>query len=135
MMNGMSLHPYPKGATIGCQISIILLTFIHKCKPYSGQPLAEGGVTHGHFRCGRPSGGNKDTFGRNDSIPIIASNVNLGCISLSFAFFNTAKESTKFRQSWRAEITNLISKGFRRDVLLGVDDCREIIKLAAKSYK
>ena len=23
MMNGMSLHPYPKGATTGCQISIL----------------------------------------------------------------------------------------------------------------
>ena len=30
-----------------------------------------------------------------------------------------------FRQSWRAEITDLISKGFRRDVLLRVDDCKK----------
>ena len=116
-------------------IVAILLTFIHECKPYSGQPLTEGGVSHGHFRCSRPSGRNENAFSRNDSIPIITSYIDLGCVSFSFAFFNTAKESTKFRQSWGAEIADLISKGFRRDVLLGVDDCREIIKLAAKSYK
>ena len=27
-MNGMSLHPYPKGATIGCQISIVWCTVV-----------------------------------------------------------------------------------------------------------
>ena len=30
-----------------------------------------------------------------------------------------------------AEIADLISKGFRRDILLGVDDCREVIELTA----
>ena len=98
-------------------------------------PLAEGGVSHGHLRCSRPSGRNKDAFGRNDSIPIIASYIDLGRVSFSFAFFNTAKESTKLRQCWGAEVADLISKGFRRDVLLGVDDCREIIELTAESYK
>ena len=34
-----------------------------------------------------------------------------------------------------AKVTDLISKGFRRDVLLGVDDCREIIELTAEGYK
>ena len=81
-------------------IVAILLTFVHECKPYSGQPLAEGGVSHGHLRCSRPSGRNEDAFGRNDSIPIITSYIDLGCVSFSFAFFNTAKESTKLRQCW-----------------------------------
>ena len=109
-------------------IVAILLTFIHKCKPYPRQPLAEGGVSHGHFRCGRPSSRNKDAFGRDDSIPIIASNIDLSCIGLAFAFFNTTEESSKLRQRWGAEVTDLVGKGFRRDVLLGVDHCREIIK-------
>jgi len=97
--------------------------------------LAEGGVSHRHFRCGRPSGRNKDAFGRDDSIPIIASNIDLSCIGLAFAFFNTTEESSKLRQRWGAEVTDLVGKGFRRDVLLGVDHCGEVIELTTKSYK
>jgi hypothetical protein len=97
--------------------------------------LAEGGVSHGHFRCGRPSGGNKNTFGRDDSIPIIASNIDLGGISLAFAFFDTTEKSSKLRQRRGAEVTDLVGKGFCRDVFLGVDHCREIVKLTTQSYK
>ena len=116
-------------------IVAILLTFVHECKPDSRQPLAEVGISHGHLRCSRPSGRNKDAFGRNDSIPIITSYIDLGRVSFSFAFFNMAKEPTKLCQCREAKVTDLISKGFRRDVLLGVDDCREIIELTAEGYK
>ena len=46
----------------------------------------------------------------------------------TFAFFNPTEESSKLRQRW-AEVNNLVGKGFRRDVLLGVDHCREIVNL------
>ena len=59
----------------GCKCSnfmiiAILLTFVHESKPNPGQPLAESGVTHGHFCRGRPPSSNKDAFGRYDSISI-----------------------------------------------------------------
>ena len=63
------------------------------------------------------------------------SNIDLSCIGLAFAFLNTTEESSKLRQRWGAEVTDLVGKGFRRDVLLGVDHCREIIKLTTESYK
>ena len=63
------------------------------------------------------------------------SNIDLSCIGLAFAFFNTTEESSKLRQRWGAEVTDLVGKGFCRDVFLGVDHCREIIKLTTKSYK
>jgi hypothetical protein len=116
-------------------IVAILLTFVHESKPDSGQPLAEVGISHGHLRCSRSSGCNKDAFGRNDTVTVITPYINLCRVSFSFAFFNTAKESSKLRQCWGAEIADLISKGFRRDILLGVDDCREVIELTAEGYK
>ena len=71
-------------------IVAILLAFVHECKPDSRQPLAEVGMSHGHLCRSRPSCSNKDAFGRNASIPIITSYIDLGRVCFSFAFFNMA---------------------------------------------
>ena len=68
----------------------------------------EVGISHVHLRCSRSSGCNEDAFGRNDTITPY---INLCRVSFSFAFFNTAKESSKLRQCWGAEIADLIKQG------------------------
>ena len=62
-------------------IVAILLTFVHESKPDSGQPLAEVGISHGHLRCSRSSGCNKDAFGRNDTVTVITPYINLRRVS------------------------------------------------------
>ena len=75
----------------------ILLAFVHECKPDSRQPLAEVGISHGHLCRSRPSCSNKDAFGRNDSIPIITSYIDLGrvCFSLPSSTMAMRKMSVR----------------------------------------
>ena len=111
----------------------VLLTFIHKCKPSPGKPLAERGVSHGHFSCSRPPCRNQNPLGRYNSIAIAASHINFRCIRLTFTFLNAPQQSSKGRLRRRWEVADLVSESFRSNIFLGVYDSREVVQLTTES--